>query len=56
MRHSDIRTTMNQYGDALTDDMRAGTLESGELGTRSGLTDRTRIAEGCNLLKEWLLR
>ena len=22
MRHSDIRTTMNQYGDALTDDMR----------------------------------
>src|SRR5262249_6413706 len=22
MRHSDIRTTMNQYGDAMTDDMR----------------------------------
>jgi len=22
MRHSDIRTTMNVYGDALTDDMR----------------------------------
>jgi hypothetical protein len=47
MRHSDIRTMMNDV---------SGALESGGPGTPEGLTDRKRIAGTCNLLKEWLLR
>jgi hypothetical protein len=56
MRHADIRTTMNQYGDALTADMQQAQGKVIQLVFKVGLTDRKRIAEFSNLLKEWLLR
>jgi hypothetical protein len=56
MRHADIRTTMNQYWDALTADMQQAQGKVIQLVFKVGLTDRKRIAEFSNLLKEWLLR
>ena len=50
MRHADIRTTMNQYGDALSADMQQAQ------GKVIQLVDRKRIAEAAKLLKNWLLR
>jgi len=52
MRHSDIRTTMNIYGDAATTDMREA--RRGKIvQMASGVKRHGRTR---NLLKEWLLR
>lgn len=52
MRHSDIRTTMNIYGDVVTDQESQAHAKIVTLALTWGLTDHG----GCNLLKEWLLR
>ena len=56
MRHSDIRATMNIYGDVVTDEMEQAHGEDRRFGSASGLTDRKRIAGSRKLLVEWLLR
>jgi integrase len=56
MRHSDMRTTMNIYGDVVTDEMEQAHGKVVRLGTFSGVTDRKWIARGCNRWKKWLLR
>jgi integrase len=44
MRHADIRTTMNIYGDAATEEMR----QAHEKVVRLVLTDRKRTAKPAN--------
>ena len=39
MRHADIRTTMNLYGDVVTDEMRESSLESRSHGSSAGVTE-----------------
>jgi len=46
---------MNIYGDVVTDEMAVGSSKVAGL-FEVNSTDCTQIAEGCNLLKEWLLR
>ena len=48
MRHSDIRTTMNIYGDAVTDDLRTASHSSDRPG--SDVTDLQRICESVSAL------
>ena len=56
MRHSDIRTTMNIYGDAATEDMREAHNKIVRLALQTVSTARKRHGRASNLLKEWLLR
>jgi len=54
MRHADIRTTFNIYGDVATDEM---TTASGQVAQLAfGQTERKQSAMRAKLLKEWLLR
>ena len=56
MRHADIRTTMNIYGDAASADMREA---HGKIVQMALQADRTLCEAECgvrNYLKEWLLR
>lgn len=46
MRHADIRTTMNIYGDAITDDMRKSTGSGGEKSAAKGRSAVKRISSG----------
>ena len=52
MRHSDIRTTMNTYGDVVTDEMTTPVAEW----PNWRFAQMEQGAMGANLLKEWLLR
>ena len=53
MRHADIRTTFNIYGDVVTDEM---TTASGKVGgLHSKETERRQSARRAKLL-DWLLR
>ena len=54
MRHADIRTTFNIYGDVVTDEMTTASRKS--LSLRSRETERKQSAKEAKLLKEWLLR
>jgi len=51
MRHRDIRTTMNVYGDVVTDEMTTAGSKVAQLAFRA-----QRSAEAANQLKKWLLR
>jgi hypothetical protein len=39
MRHADIKTTMNIYGDAFTSDMQTAHEKSGQISAAESLTD-----------------
>jgi hypothetical protein len=56
MRHADIRTTMNIYGDAASADMREAHGKIVQLALHAERTARKRHGEIRKLLKEWLLR
>lgn len=56
MRHADIRTTMNTYGNMVTDQESQANSKIVGLASATGLTDHKADHEGCKPLKRWLIR
>jgi hypothetical protein len=54
MRHADIRTTFNIYGDVVTDEMTTATTRVAQLAFQP--TECKQSAKRAKPLKEWLLR